>query len=102
MPILKGVRPVIYEQTSIAKSFLPETEYWRIVNFNLNNEESIIDWTHEREWRCPNEFTFDISEVTLLLTKEELYKEFMEKCEEENLDFHKKIKGIVVMRELLF
>lgn len=98
----KGARPVLYEQTSIAKELLPDSEWWRIVNFNLKNGDNIIDWTHEREWRCPKEFKFALSEVTLLLTNKNLYRKFIEGCEERELDYHKKIKGIVLLNELVF
>ncbi|WP_230370748.1 hypothetical protein [Paludibacterium denitrificans] len=43
----KGARPVIYDKTSEAKRFLPADQQWRIVNFDLSNEDSFIDWTHE-------------------------------------------------------
>jgi len=97
----KGGRPVLYENKEIAKKILPENEWWRIVNFNLSNPNAIIDWTHEREWRCKNNFKFDISEVTILLANESQYRTFMKKCEIDKLDLHKKIKGIVVMNQIL-
>ncbi len=51
----KGVRPVLYEQTEVAKKILPESDYWRIVNFNISGDNTnFVDWTHEREWRLPN------------------------------------------------
>lgn len=98
----KGARPVIYEQTAIAKNMLLPEEWWRIVNFNLSNDNSIIDWTHEREWRCPNNFKFALSEVTLLLTNHSLYKKFIQECDARGLDFHHKIRGIVITSELVF
>jgi hypothetical protein len=98
----KGARPVIYEQTEIAKKLLPPKEWWRIVNFNLSNDDSIIDWTHEREWRCPNDFEFAISEVTVLLTNHNFYRKFIQECEARGLDFHHKIRGIVITSELVF
>ena len=98
----KGVRPVVYEETTRAKEMLPDKEWWRIVNFNLSNDDAIIDWTHEREWRCPIEFNFEISEVTVLLPNHKIYQKFIKDCEDKNLDFHKKIRGIVVMSEVLY
>ncbi len=50
----KGGRPVIYDNTDLAKRSLPENEYWRIVKLDLSNNDSLIDWTHEREWRVPH------------------------------------------------
>ena len=49
-------RPVIYDKTISAKKYLPENEWWRIVNLDLSDEDRFIDWTHEREWRVPNDF----------------------------------------------
>lgn len=51
----KGGRPVIYDQTIEAKKYLPESQHWRIVNFDLSNDDRLVDWTHEREWRVPDE-----------------------------------------------
>ena len=47
----KGGRPVLYEKKEIAEQILPPKEWWRIVNFNLEDDQNLIDWTHEREWR---------------------------------------------------
>ncbi|EEX92114.1 hypothetical protein VIA_002758 [Vibrio orientalis CIP 102891 = ATCC 33934] len=41
-----GGRPVIYDKTAEAKKYLPKSEWWRIVNFDLSNPNFIIDWTH--------------------------------------------------------
>lgn len=98
----RGARPVLYENTQLAKSILPKEEWWRIVNFDLTDDDSIIDWTHEREWRAPDNFKFSISEVTILVPNKKVYKKFMKTCQERELDFHLNIKGIVVMSELLF
>jgi hypothetical protein len=99
----KGGRPVIYDKTRTAKQYLPETEWWRIVNFDLSRDERIIDWTHEREWRVPDELVFDLSEVTVLLSSPKGYKLFMERCKEEmNEDISEKIKGIVNLGAIFF
>jgi hypothetical protein len=97
-----GSTIVLYEKTSLAKDILPKKEWWRIVNFNLKNEESIIDWTHEREWRAPNDFKFILSEATILVTNKNMYRKLLIKCEEHNIDILKKVKGIVVMSSILF
>ncbi|MGG1164806.1 DUF2971 domain-containing protein [Bacillus mycoides] len=88
-----GGRPVLYEEKSKAKIMLPREEWWRIVNFNLVQDDNIIDWTHEREWRMPeDEFHFDVSDVVVLLPNTQQYRSFIERCPKEIL---KKIKGIV-------
>lgn len=74
----KGGRPVLYEDTELAKTILPEDQWWRIVRLDLSNPESIIDWTHEREWRIPNNFEFDISKATIIVPNPEAYRNFYE------------------------
>ena len=98
-----GGRPVIYEKTATAKRFLPEDEYWRIVKLDLENEENIIDWTHEREWRIKGNFHFELCEVEILLSDQSSLKEFTQYCKKKKLEnLLNEIKGIVVLKSLLF
>lgn len=95
-----GVRPVIYEETSIAKSFLPESEYWRIVDFELDREKGITDWTHEREWRIKTDgFIFHYPNTTVLLRDSNQYHEFMNRIDP---DVVKQLAGIVCLDKLLY
>ena len=89
----EGGRPVLYEKKEIAKEILPRNEWWRIVNFDLDDEDNLIDWTHEREWRLPlDEFHFDLSFAIVILPNEHMYRKFIEKVPSEDL---KSIKGII-------
>ncbi len=99
-----GGRPVIYEKTSVAKNILPESEYWRIVNFDLSNDDSVIDWTHEREWRVPHDFDFELSDIMVLLPNTKLYREFLSLCRsnEELSHIPTEIKGIIHMGSMFF
>ena len=98
-----GGRPVIYEKTNVAKDFLPEDEYWRIVKLDLENDDELIDWTHEREWRIKGDFHFDLSEVEILLSDQNSLKNFNQYCEKKNMEnLLDEIKGIVVLKSLLF
>jgi hypothetical protein len=45
-----GARPVIYLPDAEA-GWIPSDQQWRHVRF----EHGHVDWTHEREWRCPND-----------------------------------------------
>ena len=94
----KGARPVLYELKETAKSILPVTDWWRIVSFDLSDNENIIDWTHEREWRAKGDFTFELSDVYVYLVNEKSYKDFLVKAGEEII---KGIKGIVVLDPVL-
>lgn len=99
----KGARPVIYEQTQIAKQFLPADQWWRIVCLDLSNEESFIDWTHEREWRLPGDLEFELAQTTLVAIDNKdvkrittAYKKITDK------DLRDELRGIVTLRDVLF
>ncbi|WP_144466397.1 DUF2971 domain-containing protein [Bacillus sp. FDAARGOS_235] len=95
-----GGRPVFYEQKDIAKQILPKEDWWRIVDFNLSNRERIIDWTHEREWRLPeDEFKFDLSEAIIILPNDSLYKYLMNHLDQEDL---RSIRGIISLTPVLY
>ena len=53
---LLGARPVIYLPDKEA-DWIPRDQRWRHVQF----EHGKVDWTHEREWRCPNDI--DLTKV---------------------------------------
>lgn len=76
----QGARPVIYEQTEVAKKILPPTEWWRIVRFDLSDNTRIVDWTHEREWRCPGSFRFKRADATVVLPNNKAYQFFLKRC----------------------
>lgn len=98
----KGARPVIYDKTADAKKFLPADQQWRIVNFDLSNQESFIDWTHEREWRMPGDFNFDLKEATLLFVNEATFKTFLNKCAADGNNLVEQVRGIVVLDNILY
>lgn len=98
-----GGRPVIYEKTEVAKSFLPNNEYWRIVKLDLDNDDNVIDWTHEREWRIKGDFSFDLNEVEILLSDQDSVNKFYKYCEKKDmLHIFKEIKGIITLKSLVF
>ncbi len=90
-----GGRPVIYDATVKAKSYLPENEWWRIVNFDLSNPNQIIDWSHEREWRVPGDFSFTLSDIAILVPNSESYKELVSRCTSQAPEILSDIRGIV-------
>lgn len=94
----KGGRPVFYENREVAKSLLPKNEWYRIVNFNLSNDNAIIDWTHEREWRVKGDFDFDLSEAYVLLLNQDYYRWFIKNADKEIIET---VKGIVVLQPVL-
>lgn len=98
----RGGRPVIYEKTSEAKKYLPKEQWWRIVNFDISDDEKFVDWTHEREWRIKGDFEFKLSEVTLLFTRNKFYKMFIEKCDSEENQIYKEVAGIIDLEKILF
>tara|TARA_Y100001933_G_scaffold196516_1_gene197057 strand:- start:36 stop:668 length:633 start_codon:yes stop_codon:yes gene_type:complete len=99
----KGGRPVIYDKKDEAKEYLSENDYWRIVNFDLSNDNRFIDWMHEREWRIPGNFEFNLSEVEVLVHDDKAYKAFIKKCREyDEEDILLEIKSIITMPSILF
>lgn len=97
----KGGRPVIYDVTSEAKNYLPSDQWWRIVNFDLNDNENIVDWSHEREWRVPNELKFKISNVVILFGNNSQVKEFIEKCNEMGKEYYLEARGITTIESVV-
>lgn len=98
-----GGRPVIYDKTDDAKKYLPKSEYWRIVNLDLSNENNYIDWMHEREWRVPGNLVFDLSEVDVLIHSSKKYKEFIDRCRAyKSKDILKEIKSLITLPPILF
>ena len=92
----RGGRSVVYETLEKAKDILPESEWWRIVRHDLTDPENFVDWTHEREWRVPGGFDFDLDEVTVAVPSKVGYQRFLKLCKEyEDEDILGLIKGIV-------
>lgn len=99
----RGGRPVVYEDTEKAKSILPEDEWWRIVRFDLTDENNFVDWTHEREWRVPGGFEFDLNQATVLLPNKFGYDRFLELCGEiGEVDILKEVRGIVSLGAVFY
>jgi hypothetical protein len=95
----RGGRPVMYEKTSYAKEMLPESEHWRIVNLSLEMNSSIcIDWTHEREWRVPQEFRFDVGYAHVLLYDKQCWDFFLNDCPPA---VFRGIHGITVLKSIM-
>lgn len=94
----QGGRPVLYDKKEVAKKLLPRDEWWRIVNFDLENDNKMIDWTHEREWRIKGDFNFEIEETYVLLLNQSYYKRFVNEVDAEIL---KRLKGIIVLQPVL-
>ena len=97
----KGGRPVIYDATAEAKGYLPSDQWWRIVNFDLGDDERIVDWSHEREWRIPNELKFEISNVVILLGNNSQVKELINKCNKAGKDYYLKARGITTIESVV-
>lgn len=99
----KGGRPVIYDIKNQAKEYLNPEDYWRIVNLNLSDNQNIVDWSHEREWRVPGNLEFELSEVEVLIHDYKSYKKFIRLCRQyQEKDILYEIKSVIVMPSLLF
>jgi hypothetical protein len=94
----RGARPVFYENKETAKKMLSENEWWRIVALEFKNKETIIDWTHEREWRFKGDFKFSWTDATIILPDTNAYRKFIKEADTEMLG---QLSGIVVLTEIL-
>ena len=94
----KGARPVIYETKEEGRKRDPE-ELWRVVTFDLNNDNDFIDWTYEREWRIKGDFEFDLEEVVLLVPNKGAYQELVKWLGQDDLS---KFRGIIQMGPINF
>lgn len=100
---VKGARPVVYEQTDVAKQFLPPDEWWRIVRLDLSDPECFVDWTHEREWRLPGDLEFELAEATLVTIDNAHVKQMSTAYREKTgKDLRDELRGIVTLRDVLF
>jgi len=95
---LKGARPVVYEEITLGKEILPTSEWWRLVPLDLSNPTSIVDWSHEREWRVSGDFHFELSEVFIILGDAGSFKEFVKKVPQNILEA---IGGITAIKPIV-
>ena len=97
----QGGRPVIYENTEVAKTILPENEYWRIVDLNLSDKDNYVDWTHEREWRVPDELQFEYKNIEVIVKSGKYYRTLVRRCiERERKDILLGIHGIITLKSI--
>ena len=98
----KGGRPVIYDEPARAKLYLKKDEWWRIVNMDLSNDENIIDWSHEREWRVKGDFYFELNEVTILVNKLSSLRQIVKKFkDEEEIDIRDEVEGMLTLNNVI-
>lgn len=91
----KGGRPVIYDKSFEAKEYLPPNQWWRIVNYDLSDPNNFLDWSHEREWRIPRKFTFDLGETAVVVPGPKAFWEFFMRSAKGGEDVSKKIKCVI-------
>ena len=97
-----GGRPVIYDKTEDLKAILNKNMHWRIVNLDMSDSNNCIDWTHEREWRVPNELVFSYKNIELIFPTDNEYRRFISYCEENGkMDILKEIHGILILSSIL-
>ena len=96
-----GARPVVYGKTEEIKQKIQETDYWRIVDLDLE-DENVVDWSHEREWRILGDYSFEYDDIEVIVKDDKYYRKFVEKCLEENrMDIMKGIHGIVPLNTVI-
>lgn len=96
-----GGRPVIYDKTSEAKGYLPEDQWWKIVNLDLSNCNKLIDWTHEREWRVPGDVEFELKDVIIIVPWIEEYLKIIEEFKNDGIDLAVEVAGIINLANVI-
>lgn len=97
-----GCKPVIYDKVEDGEQYLSDNELYRLVKFDLSNTDGFIDWTHEREWRMPDNFKFRIDWSGIVLETKADYREFIQKSLlDENAGILESVCGIIVLDALL-
>jgi hypothetical protein len=97
-----GCKPVIYDKVEDGEQYLSDDELYRLVKFDLSDTEGFIDWTHEREWRLPDNFEFRIDWSAIVLETKGDYREFIQKALlAENEGILESVCGIIVLDALL-
>lgn len=97
----KGGRPVIYDKTNEAKEYLTREQYWRIVSYDLSDDDKIIDWTHEREWRVPGDLKFNLGQVSVVVKDYDDYQELKKMCKKEKINLDD-VSSIIVLQDILY
>jgi hypothetical protein len=81
-----------------AQQFLPEDQFWRIVNLSISvADPKIIDWMHEREWRVPNEFNFKLNVAHVILYDKPSLDYFNQTCPNE---IKEKLYGTTILKSI--
>jgi hypothetical protein len=98
----RGGRPVIYDKKEAAKKYVEQSEWWRIVDFDLADDDTIVDWTHEREWRMRGDLVFEYGDVHVLVNGSAAYQRLHEKCRELDGDILGQVAGVLTLPPLLW
>ena len=97
----KGARPVIYGDKDCFINVLLPDEYWRLVDMNLTDENKLIDWSHEREWRIKGDYLFELDEIEVVVGCEKSKQEFIAHYRSMGVDIEKEIRKIIVLKEYI-
>lgn len=76
-------RPVLYLSNDECDELdIPRHERWRVVAFEHDPEnDTWIDWQHEREWRCPKQFDLENTPFIALVKTVDEVKELQRRIE---------------------
>lgn len=99
----QGGRPVIYGKASELKNILPKSEWWRIVDLQLEEVDNIVDWSHEREWRIKGDLQFQYQHTEVIVPSKDYYKKFIEYFTKNNkYNVLSEINGIIKLDSIYF
>ncbi len=74
---------------------------WRYSHETFRTKNNVIDWSHEREWRIPNDVDFNYTDIDVILPSVEARMNFIKKALSENrLDILTDVRSIIILEEL--
>lgn len=98
----QGGRPAIYGEKEQLKRALPANLHWRIVSIDLDDPNGIVDWMHEREWRITDDFSFEWSDIEILVKDHNYYRKLVKQCiDAGKIDLLKSIHGIITLDSVI-
>lgn len=102
----KGGRPILYgNKDELIALLKDENEFWRIGSVAYeakSNNDEIVSFLHEREWRVKGDFEFEYRDIEIILPDPKYYKKFVRYCHNNGMeDILESVNGIIVLTSVI-
>ena len=68
----------------------------------MSDENNIIDWTHETEWRVEENLEFELSDIIVIVPNHKVFKKIIKECNNVEIDLVKEVKSIINLGDLFY